>query len=306
MSDATTNPTTTNPRTTGPTTTTVTTGSVTSADGTTIGYRRLGRGPGLVLLHGAMESSVSHIELAQALASDFTCYLPDRRGRGLSGPHREGHGLRTEVADVAALLEETGARLLFGVSSGSVVALRTALSVPAVTRAVVFDPPLPIDGSPSLAWLARHERELAEGKTAAALVTGMKGTQMGPKVFDYVPRRLLEALTTKLMAREDGDAGPDDVPFRALAPTLRHDVRLVAEQSRELEDLRATRAEILLLVGGRSPAYMRVAADALAKVLPHAERAELPGLGHSASGNAAQRGAPERVAPVLRRFLIRA
>ena len=29
-------------------------GSVISADGTTIGYRQIGSGPGLVLLHGAM------------------------------------------------------------------------------------------------------------------------------------------------------------------------------------------------------------------------------------------------------------
>jgi pimeloyl-ACP methyl ester carboxylesterase len=33
------------------------TGSVTSADGTTIGYRRVGDGPGVVLLHGAGQSS---------------------------------------------------------------------------------------------------------------------------------------------------------------------------------------------------------------------------------------------------------
>ncbi|MFC4534538.1 alpha/beta fold hydrolase [Sphaerisporangium dianthi] len=284
---------------------TVTTGSVTSADGTTIGYRRLGRGPGLVLIHGAMESSISHIELAEALAPDFTCYLPDRRGRGLSGPHREGHCLRTEVEDIGALLAETGARDLFGVSAGGIIALRTALTVPTVRRAVIFDPPLSVNGSPSTAWLGRHERELAEGDVAAALVTGMKGTQMGPRVFDYVPRRLLEALTAMAMAREDKNAGPDDVPFRALAPTLRHDVRLVIEQSGDLEAVKAMRAEILLLVGGTSPAYMRVAVDALARVLPDAERAELAGLGHSASGNAAQRGRPERVAEVIRRFLTR-
>lgn len=42
-----------------------TTGYVTSKDGTTIGYRQLGQGPGVVLLHGAMESAQSHMQLAR-------------------------------------------------------------------------------------------------------------------------------------------------------------------------------------------------------------------------------------------------
>ena len=55
---------------------TVTTiGSVVSRDGTTIGYRRLGAGPGVIMLHGAMESSQSHFELAEALADAYTVYF---------------------------------------------------------------------------------------------------------------------------------------------------------------------------------------------------------------------------------------
>ena len=65
------------------------TGSIVSKDGTTIGYRQLGRGPGLIVLHGAMESARSHMQFAEALAPSFTVYLPDRRGRGLSGPYRK-------------------------------------------------------------------------------------------------------------------------------------------------------------------------------------------------------------------------
>ena len=92
---------------------------VTSKDGTTIGYRRLGSGPGVVVLHGAMESSRSHVQLAEALADAFTVYLPDRRGRGLSGPYAAGHTVATDIADMDALLAKTGAQLVFGVSSGS-------------------------------------------------------------------------------------------------------------------------------------------------------------------------------------------
>src|SRR5712691_12515722 len=93
-----------------------TTGSVTSQDGTTIGYRQLGHGPGVVLVHGAMESAQSHMQLAEALADAFTVYVPDRRGRGLSGPYGKDYGLQKEVEDMDALLTKTGAHNVFGVS----------------------------------------------------------------------------------------------------------------------------------------------------------------------------------------------
>ena len=75
------------------------TGSVVSADGTQIGYLRTGHGPAVLLLHGSMESSRSHLQMAAALAEEFTVYLPDRRGRGMSGPYPAEYGIRTEVED---------------------------------------------------------------------------------------------------------------------------------------------------------------------------------------------------------------
>ena len=97
------------------------TAAVTSADGTTIGYRSFGAGPPLLVLHGAMQSGLSHRDLAGALADRFTVVLPDRRGRGASGPFGAGWSLDREVEDVAALVAGTGARLAFGVSSGAII-----------------------------------------------------------------------------------------------------------------------------------------------------------------------------------------
>jgi pimeloyl-ACP methyl ester carboxylesterase len=87
---------------------------VTSADGTKIGYRTLGSGPGVVLLHGSMETAHSHMGMARSLADRFTVHLPDRRGRGASGPYPDDFGIRTEVEDLAAVLTQTGASSVFG------------------------------------------------------------------------------------------------------------------------------------------------------------------------------------------------
>src|SRR5213593_4344869 len=91
------------------TSTTTTTASVTSKDGTTIGYRTLGRGPGLIVVHGAMSSGFNHLQLAQALADSFTVHLLDRRGRGLSDPYASGDGIEQEIEDLDAVLTQTGA-----------------------------------------------------------------------------------------------------------------------------------------------------------------------------------------------------
>src|ERR1051325_9217052 len=73
--------------------------TVSSRDGTSIGFRQFGSGPGVILLHGSMSSGAHHTELAQLLADAFTVYVPDRRGRGLSGPYRTGDELEQEVED---------------------------------------------------------------------------------------------------------------------------------------------------------------------------------------------------------------
>jgi pimeloyl-ACP methyl ester carboxylesterase len=278
------------------------TGAVVSKDGTTIGYRQLGRGPGLVVLHGAMESAQSHMQLAQALADTYTVYLPDRRGRGLSGPYGSRDGVQQDVEDMDALLTKTGAHDVFGVSSGAIISLQAALTLPAIHRAAIFEPPFMFDGSAPTAWLTRFDHEMSQGKVAAAMITGMKGAEMGPPMLNLIPRWLLERMTTMMMASEDKKASGDDVTMRLLAPTLHYDFQLVIEMDGALERFRAVRAEVLLLGGSKSPAYLTSAVDALEKVLPHVTRVEFPGLGHEASGNADRRGQPERVAQELRRF----
>ncbi|SDK56199.1 Pimeloyl-ACP methyl ester carboxylesterase [Nonomuraea maritima] len=278
--------------------------TVTSPDGTPIAYHEVGSGPGLVILHGAMQAGRSQIDLARALAADFTCYLPDRRGRGLSGPAGSAYGIQREVEDLGALLRATGSPYAMGVSSGAIITLRTALAEPAALRKIVlFEPPLDVDGSNPTGWLERLDRELAAGRVEAALVTGMKAARLGPPLFGLVPRPVLELLTRMMLRSERRAADKAEPTFGELAPTLREDGRIVAETSGDLETYRQLGTETLLLGGTRSPAYLRQALTALEDVLPRARRADLTGLDHSATSNADRRGHPERVAEEVRRFL---
>lgn len=278
------------------------TSSATSKDGTTIGYRQLGHGPGVVLLHGSMSSSQNHMQLAEALADAFTVYVPDRRGRGLSGPYSKDYSIQKEVEDLDALLTQTSTHNVFGVSSGGIISLQAALILPAIHKVVIYEPPLFANSSTPTAILTRFDREMSQGKVAAALVTGMKGAQMGPPIFNAMPRWLSEPLTKMAMAQDDKNSEGGYVPMRALALTLHYDFQLVVEMSGKLENFRAVPAEVLLLGGGKSPVYLKAALDALEKVLPHVKRIEFAGLDHAASWNTDRGGQPEPVAQELRRF----
>ncbi|OBA35079.1 hypothetical protein A5767_12755 [Rhodococcus sp. 852002-51564_SCH6189132-a] len=57
-----------------------------SRDGTTIGFRKLGQGPGLVVVHSSIATGDEWSRMASALADRFTVHLVDRRDRGV--PHR--------------------------------------------------------------------------------------------------------------------------------------------------------------------------------------------------------------------------
>jgi len=280
-----------------------TTGSVISSDGTRIGYRQLGQGPGIVFVHGAMESAHSHIQLANELADAFTVFLLDRRGRGPSGSYSNDYSIRKDVEDMEALLYETGARKIFGVSSGAIICLQTALKLPSIVQKVaIYEPPLPVKGSISMDFLPRFRQELARGDIASALVTGMKGAQMGPPIFNAMPRWFLKLITKLMLASEDKKAMENDVTFRMLAPTLYYDFQMVEEMSNSIESFNELAADVLLLGGSKSPTYLKIALDALEKNLPRSQRIVFSGLGHGGSGNVNQGGKPVLVAQELKRF----
>lgn len=276
-----------------------TTGSVTSHDGTTIGYRQVGQGPGVVALHGGMQAAQNLMKLAEALSDAFTVYLPDRRGRGLSGPPGDHYSLKAECEDIDALLGATGAHNTFGLSSGALVALQAALVLPAIHAVALYEPPLSIDHSTPLAWVERFDAEIAEGDLASAMVTAMLGTGSSPPFLGVAPNALLVRLMRHMIDGEVGHLKNGDVPLKALIPTMHCDAQLVVEAEGTLENFKAVRAEVLLIGGSQSAAYLKKALDALNTTLPSARRVELTGVGHLAPDNS---GTPERVAQELRRF----
>jgi pimeloyl-ACP methyl ester carboxylesterase len=275
----------------------------TSADGTKIAYRTLGSGPGVVLLHGAMEAAHSHMGMATALAELFTVHVPDRRGRGASGPYPTNYSMSTEVEDLAAVLEQTGSSRVFGVSEGGLIVLAAASELTAVQKVVVYEPALILEGSAYTSWLPRYDREMAAGRIADALVTSMTGLRLGPPA--WFPRGLLVAATKAMMRSQDKKAAPGEPTMRELAPTLHYTGLLLAEMTGKTASFANVAAEVLLLNGSKGLSWLRPGFDALADVLPSVTRHEFANLDHGASGDPGKTnpgGKPDVVAAAVRNF----
>ncbi|MEU0564724.1 alpha/beta fold hydrolase [Nonomuraea sp. NPDC005983] len=260
--------------------------TVTSTDGTTIAYDRVGQGPAVVLVDGALchRASGPNTPLAQALSRHFTVYTYDRRGRGESGDTAPFAPQR-EIEDLAAVVEEAGAPVcLYGISSGAALALDAVESGVPVEKLAVYEPPFVLDGTrPPIPadYTEQLGRLVAEGRRADAVRYFMRRGVGLPGVVVAMMR---------LMPAWSG--------LKAVAHTLPYDAAFVARYERGTPIPAGTWSSVkvptLAVSGGKSPAWMRNGVRSLAEVLPDAEHHTLEGQTHIVK--------PEALVPVLEAF----
>ena len=286
-------------------------GSVTSKDNTIIGYRQMGSGPAIILLHGGGKSSQTLMQLGTALSDEFTVYIPDRRGRGLSGPFGDEYGLKREVEDIDALIKKTGAHYVFGTATGGIIALQSALELPDIHKAVLYEPPFYVNETEMDNFNdigKRYDKYLAEGKLSSAMVTSgelatkVSGDELQPPYqwVKYMPNIVLRLIFKIVLELDARTVKGDDIKLKDLLPTFHNDVVLVNETKGTIENFKDVSAEVLLLSGSKTFLFIKHSLDALNEVLPHVERVEIQGIDHAASED--KTGKPKIVAQEIKRF----
>jgi len=274
------------------------TGFVTSKDGTKIGYRQMGSGARLILVHGGMQSSQSFMALGKALASEFTVYIPDRRGRGLSGPFGANHSLSADAEDMQALVQQTGAQNIFGLSSGAVITLQTALIEPSLKKIALYEPPIVVNGVDHSKMEREYGGALSKGNLGKALVSVIKGTG-DSSLLAVIPGFITGPFLNAAIKAQQKNIKGDDVPLKDLIPTFHYDSIIVSDAKNIIDKSRSLNAEVLLLGGSTSQRFLKMALDELNAALPNAKQFEFKGLGHTAASNG---GKPGIVADELRKF----
>src|SRR5215467_913436 len=261
--------------------------TVTSKDGTTIAYDQTGHGPPLVLVDGALNSRAFGLNgpLAALLADRFTVFTYDRRGRGDSG-NTQPYAVQREIEDLEAVIDAGGSQAyVYGISSGAGLALETACAVPAkVSKLALYEPPFVVDGT------RPPVPADAIGQVTDLLARNRRGAAV--KLFLREDAQVPAAVVTLMPLM------PAWGKLKAAAHTLPYDLTIMdgGQQGRPLQPGRwaPLTARTLVMAGGKSPAWLQNAAQALAQTLPCASHQTLPGQTHIVK--------PKPLAPVLADF----
>jgi pimeloyl-ACP methyl ester carboxylesterase len=258
-----------------------------SKDGTSIAYSKIGAGPALILVDGALchRGFGPSGPLAELLAPRFTVYTYDRRGRGESGDTAP-YSAEREVEDIDAILAAAGgSAAIYGISSGAALALDATAKLPGLGKTAVYEAPFIVDDSapPRPAALTTRMQELlARGRRGDVVSLFMK--TVGTPAFIIFMMKLM----------------PLWRQLESIAHSIPYDFAVLGEtgSGRPLPKSRwaGISVPVLVMDGEKSPIWMRNAMRSTAETVPGARYLSLEGQNHMLK--------PEAVAPVLREFLL--
>jgi pimeloyl-ACP methyl ester carboxylesterase len=257
--------------------------TVRSADGTHIGFSKIGSGPlPLVIVHGALSSGEQWMPVATAMTEHCSCYVMDRWGRGGSDD-RADYSLEREVEDIRAVLEVAGPdAYLLGHSSGAIYNLEAALHAP-LAGLILYEPPLHAFHGPFVEDVLDCIRMAAREERFDDVVS----------IFFNDEARVPENELSRLKATQLWEH------MVALAPQSVREWEELGEVGLTVDRYRNVAVPTLLLAGTITKNHPSFATQALESILPHARTVMLDGQGHSGS-----QSAPDLVAKVATSFML--
>jgi pimeloyl-ACP methyl ester carboxylesterase len=246
---------------------------VTTTDRVTIGGTVNGQGPPLVFLQGVIgDGDIDWNRVVGHLTDRFTCHLPSRRGRGLSGDHPDlspGRQADDILTYIDSIEQPTG---LVGWSGGATLALDVAAQSDAVDAVAPFEPGI-------LSLMDEQQQAVVGGAIARTGELAAEGDLTAAvRAFAGFPFNDEEIAVAE-------DAGYFEAAGRYVPNMLN-----VLQQAMDYEGptaddpavLGAISAPVTVLLGSDTKPFFTASARHVANHVPNARVHEIPGVGHAA------------------------
>jgi pimeloyl-ACP methyl ester carboxylesterase len=239
--------------------------AVRSKDGVDISVQKVGSGPALLLIHGAMlNGSLSWAPVMSRLAGRFSVYAMDRRGRAPSGDAKE-YSIAKEADDIAAVVDAIGGPVIvLSHSYGALASLVALDRLKAVSHLILYEPPVTLKPRETDA-VANMQRAL-DAADHAEVVTAFLRDQIG------APPEGIAALKSS----------PIFPTVLDIAPTLPRESREVNTHRLAVSPLASWKTRTTLLLGSQSVGLLRDAAFFVRDTIPSCSLVVLEGQGHGA------------------------
>jgi len=242
-----------------------------SSDGTTIACHRAGRGPELVVVHGTSGDHTAWGRVTPLLATHFTIYAMDRRGRGASDDSAD-YALEREIDDVVAVVEGLGVGVhLYGHSFGGACAAEAATRVTGLASLILYEGGPRPPGSRFMAddLILELEVSIAEGRREKALETfAVSVAGLSPDELEALKR------SPGWQARLEA------------VHTIPRELRALNDYGTDMQRFQSLTVPTLLLFGGATLPRRRAWMETLASLIPNSQAVRLDGQGHAANQTA--------------------
>lgn len=242
----------------------------TTINGFRCSFTDIGEGQTILFVHGFPLSRAIWQPQIEALAKNYRVIAPDLRGHGESSAPAGVYAMDTFAEDLQALIAERkcGPVILVGHSMGGYINFAFYRKFPQSVRALVL-------------FCTRAGADSEEGKTGRENLAQRTEREGAAAVAEQMLPKMLAPATAA--SRPDLVEHVRKMMLATSVTGLVGSLRGMAARPSSLELLPQINAPTLIVAGEHDAIIPTAESAALARAIPHAELAMIPGAGHLAS-----------------------